>query len=410
MLFSMMATEPQKVSRERKLLLVDVRRASFNAVATRDTIVHLPPEMAEEGMCAKLKKCMYGTRDAATRWEVTYVQALVRNGFEQGKASPCCFRSTERNLQVVVHGDDFTALGCDTDLDWFEGMIQSEFERKVRGRLGSSSRNDKEMRISNRIVRWTPEGITYEADQRHAEILMKEMGLQDNPVATPGVKEKACERNRGTARELDRSEARMFRSYAARANYLAQDRVDVAYACKEICREMAKPSEAGWDKLKRVVRYLLRQPRVLYMYRWQLKGELTVYVDTDWAGCATTRRSTSGGAAVLGIHFAQHWSTTQSTIALSSGEAELGGIVKGPKQGLEIQSVARDLGLEVELKILTDSTAARAMVNRKGIGRVRHLEVSDLWVQDAVKIGKFLVEKVEGEHNPAKILTKHVEA
>jgi hypothetical protein len=68
--------------------------------------------------------------------------------------------------------------------------------------------------------------------------------------------------------------------------------------------------------------------------------------------------------------------------------------VKGATQGLGIQSVARDLGLEVELTILTVSGAARAMVNRKGVGRVRHLEMSELWVQDAVKIEKFLLEKV----------------
>jgi hypothetical protein len=105
MLFSRMATDPQKGSRERKLLFVDVRREYFNAVTTRDTFVQLPPEIAEEGMCARRNECMYGTRDAAMRWEVTYVQALVRNGFEQGKASPCCFCNTDRNLQVVVHGD-----------------------------------------------------------------------------------------------------------------------------------------------------------------------------------------------------------------------------------------------------------------------------------------------------------------
>jgi hypothetical protein len=267
-----------------------------------------------------------------------------------------------------------------------------------KARLGSSPRDDKEMHILNRIVRWTLEGVTYEADQRHAETLMKEKGLQDaHSVTTPGVTEKVCERNQGTPRELDRGEARPFRLHVARANFLTQDRVDIAYACKEICFEMAKPTEAGWSKLKRVVRYLVDQPRVLYMHRWQVRGALTVYVDTDWAGCYTTRRSTSGGAAVLGNHLVKHWSITQPTIALSSGEAELGGIVKGATQGLGMQSVARDLGLEVKLKILTDSTAAQAMVDRKGIGRVRHLEVSELWVQDAVKIGKFLVEKVAGE-------------
>jgi hypothetical protein len=94
-------------------------------------------------------------------------------------------------------------LGCDADLDWFEGMIQGEFECEIKGRLGSSPCDDKEMHILNRIVRWTPEGVTYEADQRRS-------GIQ------------------GTPRELDRGEARTFRSYVARANFLAQDRVDVA--------------------------------------------------------------------------------------------------------------------------------------------------------------------------------------
>jgi hypothetical protein len=71
--------------------------------------------------------------------------------------------------------------------------------------------------------------------------------------------------------------------------------------------------------------------------------------------------------------------------------------------------VARDLGLEFALTLYTDSQAARAMVRRKGVGKVRHLEVSELWVQDAVKAARFKVEKIEGELNPADILTKYVE-
>ena len=123
-----------------------------------------------------------------------------------------------------------------------------------------------------------------------------------------------------------------------------------------------------------------------------------------------TRRSTSGGAAVFGEHLIKHWCTTQPTVALSSGEAELGGIVKGATQGIGLQSIALDLGICVKLTLFTDSKAARAMVHRKGIGKVRHLEVSELWVQDSIKVGKFTVDKIEGEHNPADILTKHVEA
>eukprot|EP00969_Alexandrium_andersonii_P074680 3294522-Alexandrium_andersonii.AAC.1 len=65
---------------------------------------------------------------------------------------------------------------------------------------------------------------------------------------------------------------------------------------------------------------------------------MTVYTDTDFAGCMSARRSTSGGAAMWGAHTIKHWSTTQKTIALSSGEAELAGIVKGAAEGMGLVS------------------------------------------------------------------------
>ena len=110
-----------------------------------------------------------------------------------------------------------------------------------------------------------------------------------------------------------------------------------------------------------------------------------------------------------GSHLIKHWSTTQTTVALSSGEAELKGILKGATEGLGLQSVGRDLSLEHSVNIYTDSSAAMGMVARKGIGRVRHIEVGELWIQDAVKAKLLTVNKVKGEDNPADILTKHVE-
>ena len=65
-----------------------------------------------------------------------------------------------------------------------------------------------------------------------------------------------------------------------------------------------------------------------------------------------------------GGHLLKHWSNTQATVALSSGEAELRGIVKGASEGLGIQSIAADLGLEMNLEVFTDSKAAEGMVAR----------------------------------------------
>merc|ERR1711873_307000 len=99
-----------------KLDFVDVRRAYFHAKARRDVFVKLPEEDAEEGMCGKLLKALYGTRDAAQNWEFEYIEFLRSKGFEKGKAMPCMFYHRERKIRVVVHGDDFTILGVSEQL------------------------------------------------------------------------------------------------------------------------------------------------------------------------------------------------------------------------------------------------------------------------------------------------------
>ena len=49
-----------------------------------------------------------------------------------------------------------------------------------------------------------------------------------------------------------------------------------------------------------------------------------------------------------GAHIIQHWAVTQKRVTLSSREAELGGVVKGAAEGLGVQSLAWDLGLQVK--------------------------------------------------------------
>ena len=88
-----------------------------------------------------------------------------------------------------MHGDDFTALGDKQGLDAYEKALAKRFELKIRGRLGEGPDETKEIRILNRIVRIMPNGISYEADPRHAELLVKSLGLGEcKPVMTPGVK------------------------------------------------------------------------------------------------------------------------------------------------------------------------------------------------------------------------------
>ena len=134
---------------------------------------------------------------------------------------------------------------------------------------------------------------------------------------------------------LSPEQATTFRALAARGFFLAQDRVDVAFATKELCREFAAPANASNVRLKRLARFLIDAKRLVYRYDWLSEADasgLSAFVDTDFAGFRVTRRSTNGGVLMRGSRCIKHWSTTQPTIALSSGEAEFGRDMQGASQ------------------------------------------------------------------------------
>ena len=262
----------------------------------------------------------------------------------------------------------------------------------------------KEIRVLKRVLRWTAWGIAYEADPRHAELLIKVLGPTASSRTTPGTKQATS-----ADEDLDPlpwDTARLFRACAARANYLGMGRVDIAFAAKELCRRMSSPTWADLGALRRLAQYLVGAPRLVWKFQWQTEASINVYVDTDYVGCHATRRSTSGGLLLRGAHAIKHWATTQKHVTLSSGEAELGGVVKGAAEGLGVQALAFDLGFELDLALHADSSAAIGICRRAGIGRARHLAVGQLWVQENLRHGSFSLYKVRGEDNPADLCTK----
>ena len=93
------------------------------------------------------------------------------------------------------------------------------------------------------------------------------------------------------------------------------------------------------------------------------------------------------------------WSKTQATIALSSGEAELAALIRATSEGLGMQSTMHEFGIDAQLRIKGDAVAAMGMVKRQGLGRVRHLAVADLWIQQKAKDGAASFEKLPGTEN-----------
>jgi hypothetical protein len=146
----------------------------------------------------------------------------------------------------------------------------------------------------------------------------------------------------------------------------------------------------------------------VWRFKWQEDHGVTVYSDTDWAGCPRTRKSTSGGCIMSGDHLLKSWSSTQGSVALSSGEAEFYGVVKAAGYGLAYQALLKDFGQDKSLTVFTDSTAALGIAARQGLGKLRHLDTNTLWIQQAVRCKRLILRKVAGEENPADVFTKHI--
>ena len=114
---------------------------------------------------------------------------------------------------------------------------------------------------------------------------------------------------------------------------------------------------------------------------------------------------------MLGRHCIKTWSSTQSAVALSSAEAEFYAMIDAVLKAKWLATVAQEMGhcaLTSRLVLGTDSSAARSFVSRRGLGRMRHIEVRDLWLQEEVAKGKVQVVKVAGEANPADLMTKYL--
>ena len=402
--------------RERKTQYIDVKKAHLAALCRQLVFVELPEEAgAAPDECGRLVYWLYGCRPAAQAWEEHYAGVLQDAGFERLMASPVAFFHKERDLMGVVHGDDFIFTGVDEQLDFVLQVLRKEYELKDRGRLGSGEKDLKSVDMLGRRIRWHDWGLTWEGDSRHRDSVLEYFGMGGDSKALKktGYKDKdAGSPGDGGDQELNPEECTAFRALAARLNYMAQDHPAIQFAAKEICRKMARPIGSDFFKIKRLARFLVGIRTVEWLYPWQTESDachVKVFSDSDWAGCQETRRSTTGGLLMIGSHPLRTWSSTQSVVATSSAEAELYSMAEGASRGCGFKTVLGETGAEVQLTVSTDASAAKAFASTRGLGKMRHLEVKDLWIQALVKSGRVAVYKVRGEVNVADAMTKYLD-
>ena len=146
-------------------------------------------------------------------------------------------------------------------------------------------------------------------------------------------------------------------------------------------------------------------------YKFQKEpSNIEAMSDANWAADKHTRKSTSGGVIMLGKHYIKSWSKTQSLIALSSAESELYAMVKCASEIFGIKSALSDWGINLTATMKSDASAALGIIQRQGLGKVRHIDCSFLYVQQIAAKKLLALEKIPGTKNPADLCTKGLPA
>ena len=172
---------------------------------------------------------------------------------------------------------------------------------------------------------------------------------------------------------------------------------------------MKSPKLNDMLRLKKAVRYLLKYPYMKRVFAEQTLKELkvTAWSDSDWAGDLRTRRSTSGSVVKIGGHSVLVKGASQKIVALSSAESEYYGICRTATLAEFVKGILEFWYDKVGMtKVKVDSSSAKAMTERKGVGQRRHIQAKYLWLQEKVSEKELEIDKVKGVLNDSDLVTK----
>ena len=142
-----------------------------------------------------LKRALYGTRMASRCLGKLVGEVLKDAQFEAVTIVPNTYHQPQRDIDTVVHGDDFAAVAEDDQLNFLERELENSMEIKRVGRIGPGRSSDG--KVLKRVVSWTDDGFTWEADPRLLGKLLKLLNQTEGKGATvPGAKDVGERRSR----------------------------------------------------------------------------------------------------------------------------------------------------------------------------------------------------------------------
>ena len=95
-------------------------------------------------------------------------------------------------------------------------------------------------------------------------------------------------------------------------------------------------------------------------------------------------------------------------VTKSLAESELCGVFTGACEAFGVRTLCKDIGWDLDIRLELDATAAEGLLDRRGISKVRHVDVNCLWLREQTAKKLVTLAKILGEINTADVMTKHL--
>ncbi|KAK3240939.1 hypothetical protein CYMTET_49259 [Cymbomonas tetramitiformis] len=389
---------------------MDVDTAFLNSVLEEDLYVRLPRGLDYGGhRCAKLLKAVYGLKQAGKEWFDTSDAFIM--GYDprmkRSDVEPCLYFIRDSTLQVIIlaYVDDY--LVATNDKSWYDTFVSSFHAQYACKDLGVL---DLVMGIG---VRWGSD-TAYLCQSGYITQIISTYGLDDaKPASLP--------MSPGTALEpADGKGAMPYRALLGQLQWVARcSRPDIMAAVSVLSRFCTTYGPEHFMALKQVVRYLKgTKDYELVLRTASVPGgggtgpsrplPLSIYTDSDYAGCKVTRRSTSGIAVFLCGSLIIFSSMIQKSVSLSTTEAEIIAMSEGAR---EVKYVLNVLDSLVDIcrpvpMYCDNQGAIHLATNYVNNSRSKHIEVRNMYIRELIKAKDTEALYTGTDDNTADIMTK----
>ena len=392
---------------------VDISSAFLNG-RLKELVYMRQPEGFEErgaGWVWRLKRSLYGLKQAGRVWHETLNEKLEEMGFKRilCEHSIWVFGRGDSRILIPVFIDDMTiAAKSQSEIDRIKSELKTHF--KLRD-LGPTS-----FLLGVQIDRDRPNRSISLSPRQYVLDLLQRFGFQDcSPVTTPLDPSVRLSTSMApsTQEEIDSMRSIPYINAVGALAYLAiATRPDIAYAVAVLARFSQNPGPQHWRAIKHLFRYLkgTLDYRLTYSPSSSSNSDLFVtYTDADHAGNPDNGRSTSGYLVKMGSGAISWQSRLQSLVALSTTEAEYVAATTAGQEILFLRNLLTAFGYDLSSPstlYIDNQSALQVAKNPEHHGRMKHLDLRYYWLRDEVEKGSIRLEHVGTDEMPADLLTK----